>query len=531
VILWILAECAIVATDLAELIGSAIALNLLFGLPLPWGVAIMSIDVLLILIGWRKSTQRIFELAIAMLVAAVGICFIVLLTLAKPDWNEVFAGFVPSTIIFTDSSALYLAMGIIGATIMPHSIFLHSHLIINRTATSLSKPAEPAEKKSRAQTFLSFLRGDSEPDLPAASPVVVDVAPNAAPQVYKFSMRGALRLYYVDTVGALTIALCINSAILIVSAATFSNLGIEISSIPDAFRFMKQALGAGAAYTFAVALFFSGQSSVITGTMAGQVVANGFLGRNSRIVKYLRPWVRRLITRLLAVIPAMCAALIGGEEAINKMLIGSQVALSIQLPFAVWPLILFTSSKAIMKVWNDDSGTGWKRMKSDESPEQKAIREEEEMFKDEWEDDATMNSETSPDRPPSADGATLDVGRDTDDEVAEAPQNQSTPGPASPPPFVAEVRRTSAESRRSVALESLGRNRSANVEVEMDGQDLVGKPEATAITIPKPRHVVDYTFVNSWPMKIIGGLIASVLTALNIWLVVQVARGEMESHH
>ncbi|KAI9016082.1 natural resistance-associated macrophage protein-domain-containing protein [Hyaloraphidium curvatum] len=321
ILLWCLAEFAIIATDLAEVIGSAIALNLLFALPLPWGICVTSLDTLLLLIVWKKTTQRIFELGIAVLVVIVASCFVALLSFATPQWNEVFAGFLPTGSIFTNGDKLYIAIGIVGATIMPHSLFLHSHLVIRRTATSLSSSMTQIRKSGSTLCLL-----------------------------------GTLRLYYFDTGGALSLSFCINSAILIVSAATFASNGIEISSIQDAFFYMKQKLGAGAAYTFAVALLLSGHSALIAGTMAGQVVANGFLGPESRLLRLLKPWIRRLLTRMLAIVPAMAAALIGGEQAINKLLVGSQVALSIQLPFCVWPLLFFTSSRNVMKTWLDASG-------------------------------------------------------------------------------------------------------------------------------------------------------------------------------
>lgn len=532
IVLWILAEVAIVATDLAELIGSAIAINLLFGLALPYGVAIMSLDVLIILLGWRKSTQRVFELAIAVLVVAVAICFIVLLTWAKPDWGAVFAGYVPTSTIFTNSDALYIAMGIVGATVMPHSIFLHSHLVINRTSTSLTSSLP--KKTSRWASFWAMCGGGhSKPatDLPTVSqeqPPAATTQPQQQP--YRFSMLGALRLYQIDTFGALTIALCINSAILIVAAATFFNLGIEVSSIQDAFYLMKEKLGPGAAYTFAVALFFSGQSSVITGTMAGQVVASGFLGTNSKIVMGLKPWIRRLITRLLAVVPAMCAAIIGGETAINRMLIGSQVALSIQLPFTVWPLVIFTSSKAIMKVWNDQSGKNWKRVKSEGSVEQMTPTDDEEMLNDEWDedDDATVNSEVSSSRRSGTDVATVHTDRELD--VVEGDGHASRAVSLDNETSASPV----ATQRRSVdvPLEPL---HETSVETFPQADDQQPKPEAAlnheaTVRMPKHKYVLDYRFVNSWPLKIVGFAIATVLTGLNVWLVIQVARGQTGGH-
>lgn len=503
--LWILAELAIIATDLAELIGSAIALNLLVGLPLPWGVALTSADVLIILIGWRKGTQRLFEVAIGLLILGVLVCFIILLSFAKPDWADVFAGYVPRAEIFSDPNMMYVAMGILGATVMPHNLFLHSHLVINRTATSLSIPLKDQMKRTRA--FFSTICGssncvDKSVDETNSSPAAAE-SPEARVEIvandFKFSMLAALRLYTIDTVAALSIALCINSAILIVAAASFYSLGIQVSSIQEAFYFMKETLGAGAAITFALALFFSGQSSVITGTMAGQIVAAGFLGKDSRLVLAMKPWMRRLATRLLAVIPALCAALIGGEQAINKMLIGSQVALSIQLPFAVWPLVLFTSSRAIMKVWNDGTGRGWKRVKSPNGPRRHRQSEDEEMLRDEWDDDDTViNDGIELDSP--ADAAVDDV------HLEEVPPPQGEFGEHAPSSSNSEAKPASLTDGVSVK-----------------------EPEEEAHTVEvlpgRQKYHLDYRFANNWVLTIVGVLLALILTGLNLWLIVQVARG------
>ena len=293
--LWLLCEVAIAACDLAEVIGSAIALNLLFGISLPVGVAITALDVLLLLYLQNKGV-RVLEALVITLVATVGVCFAFELLLARPDIGSVMRGFIPTTDIVSDREKLYIAIGILGATVMPHNLYLHSSIVQTR-------------------------RYDE----------------NAA------GKREAVRFAFVDSTIALSFALFINAAILIVAAASFHTSGhAEVAEIQDAYKLLTPLLGAGASTAFALALLASGQNSTLTGTLAGQIVMEGFL--NIRI----RPWMRRLITRLIAIIPAVIVSIMGGESGTAKLLILSQVILSLQLSFAVFPLVMFTSSRLKM---------------------------------------------------------------------------------------------------------------------------------------------------------------------------------------
>ncbi|MEZ5351998.1 MAG: Nramp family divalent metal transporter [Bryobacteraceae bacterium] len=299
--LWILCEIAIAACDLAELLGAAIGLNLLFGLPLLAGVLLMTLDTLLIL--WlSRFGIRWIEALILVLVATIGGCFLVEILLAKPALGEMASGLVPRI----DSSSLYVAIGILGATVMPHNLYLHSALVQTR-----------------------------------------QIGTGAADK------RMACKYNLIDSVVALNAALLVNGAILVLSAATFFKRGIAVTEIQQAHELLSPLLGSAfASALFAVALLASGQSSTLTGTMAGQIVMEGFL--NFR----MRPWLRRLITRALAVIPAAITVWISGEEGTYRLLILSQVVLSMQLPFAVIPLIQFTNDKGRM---GEFASPGWVR--------------------------------------------------------------------------------------------------------------------------------------------------------------------------
>jgi manganese transport protein len=296
--LWVLCEIAIAACDLAEVIGSAIALNLLFGIPVAWGVAITALDVLLVLYLQNKGF-RWLEALIITLVATVGACFLFEILLARPDIGGIMKGFVPTPQIIANPEMLYIAIGILGATVMPHNLYLHSSIVQTR------KYEEHAEGK-----------------------------------------REAVRFAFVDSTIALSFALFINAAILIVAAATFHTSGNqEVAEIQDAYKLLTPLLGAGASTVFALDLLASGQSSTITGTLAGQIVMEGFL--NIR----LRPWLRRLITRAIAIVPAALTAIFFGESGTAKLLVLSQVILSMQLSFAVFPLVMFTSDRKKMGVF------------------------------------------------------------------------------------------------------------------------------------------------------------------------------------
>ena len=295
--LWILAEIAIAACDLAEVIGSAIALQLLFHIPLFFGVLITGMDVLLILLLQRWGFRYVESLVIALIGAIIAL-FGVQMFLSRPDyWPALHDLFVPSPHIVSNPAMLYIAIGILGATVMPHNLYLHSSIVQSR-------------------------RYERTPE----------------------GKREAIHLANIDSALALTIALFVNAAILIVAAAVFYRSGhFEVAAIQDAFKLLSPLLGAGAASTFfAIALLASGQNSSITGTLAGQVVMEGFI--HIRV----KPWLRRLITRSLAIIPTIIVVALMGERGTEKLLILSQVILSFQLSFAVVPLVLFTGDRKRM---------------------------------------------------------------------------------------------------------------------------------------------------------------------------------------
>ncbi|CAG8496925.1 14700_t:CDS:2 [Ambispora leptoticha] len=327
-VLYILCELAIIACDLAEVIGSAIALNLLFNLPLPWGVSITACDVMIVLLIYKDNSMkaaRILEGLVMFLVAAVGICFISELIYSKPDSIMVLKGFLPSSGIFTNNEQLYVSIGIIGATVMPHNLYLHSHLVQARKHRDQAKLAEEWQEALEAGDFKI----------------------SSSKRLFKECIQRIMRLSIWDSTVALAFALFVNSAILIVSAANFYYTSNEVGSVADlfdAYNLIRKYLGPIAGFMFGFALLIAGQSSTLTGTMAGQIVMEGFLGLK------LRPWLRRLVTRGLAIIPALTIAITRGSSGLNGMLVASQVALSIQLPFAVIPLVYFTSSKKIMKI-------------------------------------------------------------------------------------------------------------------------------------------------------------------------------------
>ena len=295
-LLWVAAELAIAATDLAEVVGTAIALKLLFGLPLPVGIVITVVDVFLVLLLQNRGFRRLEALVIA-LVATVGIAFLFELIVSRPDLGAVARGFVPSAGTVRDAEQLYLALGILGATVMPHNLYLHSSIVQTR-------------RYEQSAT----------------------------------GRREAVRFAFLDSTIALSIALFINAAILIVAAATFHRTGnTQVAEIQDAYQLLTPLLGVGAASTvFALALLASGQNSTLTGTLAGQIVMEGFLDIR------LRPWMRRLITRAIAIVPAAIVSVLYGESGTARLLVFSQVVLSLQLSFAVFPLVRFTSDRAKM---------------------------------------------------------------------------------------------------------------------------------------------------------------------------------------
>ena len=293
---WVLAEISIIATDLAEVLGCALAFHLLLGCSLTFGIALTAFDTLLILALQGKGFRRL-EAIMLTLVMTIAACFLVELVLIKPYWPDVFEGFKPSLSAISDAAPLYIAIGIVGATVMPHNLYLHTSIVQTRlTGTDYA------------------------------------------------SKLDAVRLSRIDTIGSLTLALLVNAAILILAAAAFHQTGhSEIIDIQDAYRMLDPLVGGAlASVLFGVALLASGQSSTFTGTIAGQVIMEGYL-------KLRIPcWQRRLITRGLALIPAFLGVWLMGDDAVGKLLILSQVVLSLQLPFALYPLIRMTSDPKLM---------------------------------------------------------------------------------------------------------------------------------------------------------------------------------------
>lgn len=377
-ILYVLAELAIIACDLAEVIGSAIALNLLFKIPLAWGVVITAVDVLIILLAFRDDqsvkSRRLFEALVILLVTAVGICFTAEIIISQPVAKDVFRGFLPSSEILTNSEALYLAIGIIGATVMPHNLYLHSSIVKLRANTELNKLASSQASMSSSCDLMN----------PDERQAMLE-SDKGAVSVKHSTIRTTLKYTFVDSTVALTFALYVNSAILIVSAATFkykfpdaNNEGL--ADFFDAFRLLSEYLGKAAGYIFAVALLMAGQSSTLTATLAGQIIMEGFLGTS-----YLKPWVRRLLTRSLAIIPALAIVLIKGQNGLSELLLASQVALSVQLPFAVIPLVIFTSMGRCMTIPVQDNDD-----KPGETAKGGHARYEEELKKQQATDDAAV---------------------------------------------------------------------------------------------------------------------------------------------
>src|ERR1700704_540161 len=304
ILLWILCEIAIAACDLAEVIGAAIALNLLFGLPLIWGVCLTALDVLIVLFLQPRGFRYVEALVVALICLIAG-SFAIELWLAKPDYAGVALGFIPRTEILRNPDMLYIAIGILGATVMPHNLYLHSSIVQTRKYGDLTE-----------------------------------------------NKREAIRFASIDSAVALMFALFINAAILIMAAAVFHGKGHEdVAEIGDAYKLLAPLLRTTmASILFAVALLCSGQNATLTGTLAGQIVMEGFI--NLR----LRPWLRRLITRLIAIIPAIIVIVIYGDRGTGPLLTRSQFTLTLRLPFAVSPLVQFTSERAKM---GEFASPGW----------------------------------------------------------------------------------------------------------------------------------------------------------------------------
>jgi manganese transport protein len=303
-VLWVLSEIAIAATDLAEVIGSAIALNLLFDLPLTVGIIFTSLDVLLVLY-FQKKGFRIIERIVAALMGIILLSFMYEMFVSNPSVSSIIGGLLPKTEIVTNPGMLYIAIGILGATVMPHNLYLHSSIVQTR----------------------NFKRDEE-------------------------GKKTAIKFATIDSTVSLGLAFFINASILILAAAAFHKNGHrEVADITDAYHLLDPVLGVGlAGIFFALALLASGQSSTLTGTLAGQIVMEGFL--NIR----LKPWLRRLITRLIAIVPALIVTSLYGEKGMAELLVFSQVILSLQLSFAVVPLVLFTADRRIMGNFANSGG-------------------------------------------------------------------------------------------------------------------------------------------------------------------------------
>ncbi|WP_346200357.1 Nramp family divalent metal transporter [Caldifermentibacillus hisashii] len=295
IILWLLTELAIIATDLAEVIGSAIALNLLFKIPLLIGIVITTLDVILLLLLQKKGFRIIESIVIVLMITILGV-FAFEVVVSHPNVSALFGGYLPKAEIVTNPDMLFISLGILGATVMPHNLYLHSSIVQTRQYKRTTE-----------------------------------------------GKREALKFSVLDSTFSLTIAFFINSAILILGTAAFYGTGLNVSEIEAAYELLSPTLGIGIASTlFAVALLASGQNSTITGTLTGQIVMEGFIHLR------ISPWLRRLITRFIAVIPAFIVTWIAGEKGTGDLLLWSQVILSLQLPFAIVPLVLFTSNKEKM---------------------------------------------------------------------------------------------------------------------------------------------------------------------------------------
>ncbi|KAG0198917.1 hypothetical protein BGX33_011999 [Mortierella sp. NVP41] len=454
-VLYVLAELAIIACDLAEVIGSAIALNLLFKIPLAWGVVITAADVLIILFAFRDDqsvkSRRIFEALVIILVSSVGVCFTALIVKSEPVAKDVFRGFLPDTNILTNNEALYLAIGIIGATVMPHNLYLHSSIVKLRTRRELTDLASSQASMSSTSDLMTVDQRQ-----------VMLEDDKGAVSLKHSTIRSTLRYTFWDSTVALTFALYVNSAILIVAAATFKykHPDVDNSGLADffsAFELLGQYLGQAAGYLFAVALLMAGQSSTLTATLAGQIIMEGFLGAS-----YLKPWVRRLLTRCLAIVPALVIVLIKGQDGLSSLLLASQVALSIQLPFAVIPLVFFTSMGRCMTIPVQDNSDkpgdmsyGYGFDKKSDSGDDKAI-----------------------------------VAPGSSDEEYHA---QSTPAAAG---------------------------------VFSPSSTVVGTPVVGHGDAAKSGELLLHNFSNAWWLVGIAGLISLILLGLNFYLLVQTIRGE-----
>ncbi|TPX30954.1 hypothetical protein SmJEL517_g05608 [Synchytrium microbalum] len=459
---YLLCELAIVACDLAEVIGTAVALNLLFGLPLVYGVLITGLDVLIILTGFSAKRQRLYEFIIIVLVTAVALCFIILVIKSEPNWAQVIYGFVPTRQIISDPSFLYIAMGIVGATVMPHNLYLHSNIVMFRAPVIYNHSSDRYDERASDDT--------------------------SRPLAAKAHLPIALHYTNVDSVLALTIALVVNSSILIVAGATLFKQGKnDVADLSDAHALLVEFLGPSAGVLFAVGLLMAGQSSTFTGTLAGQIVMEGFLGSAWKVP----PWARRLITRTLAIIPAVVVAIIRGDGGVNDLLVLSQVILSLQLPFAVIPLVIFTSNKKIMTVKF--------RQSTEEAETESSLNR----------DDVDENEE----RNVASVGPTNDEENDGEAVVVAARKSNSLTrrGSRSSPRDSVDVAASWPPIAPTlVAPVSMSRGASLNTQRSIHIHDV---------------EVTEMCYANGIVMQALAYLIATALTVFNVVLLVQMASG------
>ncbi|KAF9542947.1 hypothetical protein EC957_001383 [Mortierella hygrophila] len=459
-VLYVLAELAIIACDLAEVIGSAVALNLLFKIPLAWGVVITAADVLIILFAFRDDqsvkSRRIFEALVIILVSSVGICFTALIVYSEPVAKDVLRGFLPDTKILTETEALFLSIGIIGATVMPHNLYLHSSIVKLRTSRTLTELASSQASMSSTSDLMTVDQRQ----------VMVDEDKGSVSLKHS-TIRSILRYTFWDSTVALTFALYVNSAILIVAAATFKYKypDVDNTGLADffsAFELLGEYLGRAAGYLFAVALLMAGQSSTLTATLAGQIIMEGFLGTS-----YLKPWVRRLMTRCLAIIPALAIVLIKGQEGLSSLLLASQVALSVQLPFAVIPLVVFTSMGRCMTIPVQDNS----------------------------------------DKP-----GDMSYGRGFGEDIKKSLTEDGVNAPAS------SDEEYHVQSNNGVGTAGVLSPTSTMVGTPVVGTDASQQQQ-------QPQQLL-HNFANAWWLMGIAGIISIVLLGLNFYLLVQTIRGE-----
>ncbi|KAI8843208.1 natural resistance-associated macrophage protein-domain-containing protein [Chytriomyces cf. hyalinus JEL632] len=380
-ILWILAELAIIATDLAEVLGAAIALHMLFGLRIPYGVLIMGLDVFIVLAGFNDKHLRYFEIFIFFLIFSIGLCFTVLLSRLPVHWGNTFLGYIPSSMLVSNPDALYTSLGILGATVMPHNLYLHGALVQFRSpargqfthessAVTLNSQPNQTEATEAPTSTLPIVEQHQQDDQVSlhlqqhqeqqAVSLIQSIKnvfarpsfkQRTMPARHQNPLHKTLHHLNVDSLFSLLYATIVNSFILMTAAAAFYGTpkADEMGGIEDAYVLLQQMLGKGIAALFAIGLLFSGQCSTITGTLASQVVMEGFLGGMGGLTDGRR-WARRLITRSIAIIPSLIVTLVLGDAAVDRLLVISQVCLSALLPFAVVPLVYFTNSRRIMTV-------------------------------------------------------------------------------------------------------------------------------------------------------------------------------------